>query len=66
MKKPERRKSRRMINRDGRERKERREDKVTNKSLEEINSQHIHQIIPYLLNLKEPSLSYEHPRAYMS
>lgn len=55
-----------MINRDGREWKERREDKVTNKSPEEINNQHIHQNIPYLLNLKEHSLSYEHPRAYMS
>lgn len=52
MKKPERRKSRRMINRDGRERKERREDKMTNKSPEEINTQHIHQKYPLLIESK--------------
>lgn len=55
--KPERRKSRRMINRDGGKRSERRKDKVTNKSPEEINNQHINQNIPYLLNLKKHSLS---------
>lgn len=46
-----------MINRDGGKRRERRKDKVTNKSPEEMNNQHINQNIPYLLNLKEHSLS---------
>lgn len=55
-----------MTNRGGRERREGREDKVINKSPEEINNQHINQNIPHLLNLKGHSLSYEHPRAYMN
>lgn len=50
----------------GEERREGREDKVTNKTPEEINNQHINQNIPHLLNLKEHSLSYERPRAYMN
>jgi len=55
-----------MINRDGREKRERREDKLTDVSTKEKNNQHIHHNIPHLLNPKEYSLSYEHPRAHMN
>lgn len=41
-----------MINRDGREKRKRKEDKVTDVSTKEKNNQHIHYNMPYLLNLR--------------
>lgn len=60
---PERRKSRRMISRDGREEKE---GKMTGVSTKEKNNCHIHHNTPYLLNPGKNSLLYEHPMPYMN
>lgn len=43
-----------MINRNGREKRERREDKVTDVSTKE--NRHVHHNIPYSLNPKEHSV----------
>lgn len=51
-----RRKSRRMINRHVREKRERKEDKVTDVSTKEKSNQHINHDMSYLLNPKEHSL----------
>lgn len=48
-----RRKSRRMINRYVREKRERKEDKVTDVSIKEKSNQHINHDMPHLLNPKE-------------